>query len=85
MKMTKYQENLLGNPIILDTNNVMVTNHFSKESVELTPEAVTIYDIIKGCELSLMAAYDETIENVFITARDVFRVNWPKEYMQLID
>ena len=36
---------------IMDSENVTVTNPFSGEYYELTPEEVAVYDYLKGCEM----------------------------------
>ena len=36
---------------IYDTENVVVKNVYSGESIELTPEEVAVYDYLKGCEM----------------------------------
>ena len=35
---------------IYDTENVVVKNPYSGDSIELTPEEVAVYDYLKGCE-----------------------------------
>jgi len=56
----------------------IVTNPYSKESVELCPEAVALYDFIRGCEISGHTDW-------FYMGRDVFIRNWPDEYTILLD
>ena len=53
-------------------------NPFSGESIELTPEAVAVYDIIRGCEL--FGDYEGVRKGL-----DWFRQYYPKEYMVLLD
>ena len=36
---------------IYDTENVVVKNPYSGDSIELTPEEVAVYDYLKGCEM----------------------------------
>ena len=36
---------------IYDTENVIVKNPYSGDSIELTPEEVAVYDYLKGCEM----------------------------------
>lgn len=36
---------------IMDSENVTVTNPFSGEHYELTPEEIAVYDYLKGCEM----------------------------------
>ncbi len=87
IKMTKEEVKILdGFKIkILDDAPVIVENPYSKEKVELKPEAVAIYDIIMGCEITLNVFYDKRSEEMFYAAKDVFLRNWPKEYNLLID
>ena len=35
---------------IYDTENVVVKNPYSGDSIQLTPEEVAVYDYLKGCE-----------------------------------
>ena len=63
---------------IVGTENEMVTNPFSGESVELIPEAVAVYDTIMGAQMF----------NDYKTVRkglDWFRQHFPQEYMILLD
>lgn len=63
---------------IVGTENEMVTNPFSGESVELIPEAVAVYDTIMGAQMF----------NDYKTVRkglDWFRKHFPQEYMILLD
>ena len=56
----------------------VVTNPFSGQSTTLEPEAVALYDLIKGAEYI----------GDFKTVRaglTLFSKNWPKEYMILLD
>ena len=53
---------------IYDTENVVVKNVYSGESIELTPEEVAVYDYLKGCEMmrdlkGLRKGIDWFIEN----------------------
>ena len=63
---------------ILDEHNVLVTNPFSGESCELTPEAVAVYDTLKGAEL--FGEYTTVRKGL-----DWFRKYFPKQYMVLLD
>jgi hypothetical protein len=63
---------------ILDKENVAVKNPFSGESVMLTPQAVAVYDVIKGSEH--LGEYDTMDQGL-----DWFREHYPKEYMVLLD
>lgn len=62
----------------IGTKNELVTNPFSGHSVELEPEAVALYDFIKGCEAS--GLNDKLRQGLYI-----FRKKWPNEYMDLLD
>lgn len=64
--------------IFVGTENEIVTNPFSGESVELTPEAVAVYDTIKGCEM--FGDYTGVRKGL-----DWFRKYYPNEYMILLD
>ena len=64
--------------IFVGTENEIVTNPFSGESVELTPEAVAVYDTIRGCEM--FGDYAGVRKGL-----DWFRKYYPSEYMVLLD
>jgi hypothetical protein len=55
-----------------------VNNPFSGASVELAPDAVAVYDVIKGAE------YLEDYERVRV-GLDWFRKYFPEEFMVLLD
>jgi hypothetical protein len=55
-----------------------ITNPFSGEGVMLAPEAVAVYDTIKGCEM--FGDYAGVRKGL-----DWFAQNFPKEYMILLD
>lgn len=77
MKLTK-KEKAFFDQLAIGTEKETVENPYSKEKVELAPEAVAIYDYIKGCEITGNPIYwDEAL--------DIFIKNWPKEYMALLD
>jgi hypothetical protein len=63
---------------ILDKEPVLVSNPFSGESCMLTPEAVAVYDTIKGCEM--VGDYDMMAKGL-----DWFSEHFPTEYMILLD
>ena len=63
---------------ILDKEPVEVANPFSGESVVLPPDAVAVYDWIKGSEL--FKQYDDVQKGL-----DWFRKHEPKAYMVLLD
>jgi hypothetical protein len=63
---------------IVGSENEVITNPFSGESVELIPEAVAVYDTIMGAQMF----------NDYKTVRkglDWFRKHFPQEYMILLD
>jgi hypothetical protein len=64
--------------MVLDKEPVEVKNPFSGETCMLTPEAVAVYDTIKGCEL--FGDYETLRKGL-----DWFAENFPKEYMILLD
>lgn len=63
---------------IYDKEPVLVSNPYTGDSVMLTPEAVAVYDTIKGCEM--FGDYDGLRVGL-----DWFRKHYPKEYMVLLD
>ena len=74
--MTK--NNLPFDCVVMDKEPVEVQNPFSGEKVMLTPEAVAVYDTIKGAE---MLGKTDTLQK----GLDWFSENYPKEYMVLLD
>lgn len=64
--------------MFVGTECEMVVNPFSGESCLLSPEAVAVYDTIRGCEL--FGDYDGVRKGL-----DWFRKNYPTEYMVLLD
>lgn len=63
---------------ILDDAPVEVQNPFSGDSCVLVPEAVAVYDVIKGAEI--FGDYETVRKGI-----SWFRENYPKEYMVLLD
>ena len=63
---------------VIDTEPVEVKNPFSGESCMLTPEAVAVYDTIRGCEL--FGDFKMVRKGL-----DWFRKYFPAEYMILLD
>lgn len=63
---------------ILDKGPVEVTNPISGEKVTLQPEAVAVYDTIKGAEM--LGEYDTVEKGI-----DWFITHYPKEYGVLLD
>jgi len=64
--------------MILDSEPVLIKNPFSGEGVMLVPEAVAVYDSIRGAE---MAGDYKTVRK----GLDWFRKFFPQEYMVLLD
>jgi hypothetical protein len=64
--------------ITVGTEAEMITNPFSGESCLLSPEAVAVYDTIRGCEL--FGDYAGVRKGL-----DWFRKYYPAEYMVLLD
>jgi len=64
--------------VILDKEPVEVKNPYTGEAVTLKPDAVAVYDMIKGSELF------EDYDNVRV-GLDWFKVNEPDAYMVLLD
>ena len=64
--------------ITVGTEAEMITNPFSGESCLLSPEAVAVYDTIRGCEL--FGDYVGVRKGL-----DWFRKYYPTEYMVLLD
>jgi len=64
--------------MILDSEPVLIKNPFSGESVTLVPEAVAVYDSIRGAEM--IGDYKTVRKGL-----DWFRKFFPQEYMVLLD
>ena len=64
--------------MILDTEPVEVQNPFSGETCVLTPEAVAVYDTIKGAEI--FGQYQTVRKGL-----EWFRKYFPAEYYVLLD
>jgi hypothetical protein len=64
----------------------LVTNMFSGAECELTPEALAMYDFIKGSEVLIAAGMNSAnlVKN-FNEALMCFRETWPEEYFILLD
>ena len=64
-----------------------LTNPFSGEKIEVQPDAVAVYDCIKGAEL-LAQGIDDGGHPLWVKVReglDWFRKHYSKEYMVLLD
>ena len=77
IKLAKRDQALIDS-LKVGSKSEVVTNPFSGNSAELNPEAVALYDFIKGCEAS--GLYDNLRQGLYI-----FRKKWPNEYMTLLD
>jgi hypothetical protein len=64
--------------IFVGTESELITNPFSGESVMLAPEAVAVYDTIKGCEM--FGDYDGVRKGL-----NWFMNNNAEAYMVLLD
>jgi len=64
--------------MILDSEPVLIKNPFSGEGVMLVPEAVAVYDSIRGAEM--IGDYKTVRKGL-----DWFRKFFPQEYMVLLD
>ena len=65
----------------------VIQNPFSGEKIELQPDAVAVYDSIKGAEY-LAQGIDDGGHPLWVKVReglDWFRKHYPKEYMVLLD
>ena len=72
---------------IVDVKPVEVKNPFSGEKIELQPDAVAVYDSIKGAEY-LAQGIDDGGHPLWKQVRaglDWFRKHYAKEYMVLLD
>ena len=64
--------------IFVGESDEFITNPFSGEGCMLKPEAVAVYDTIKGCEI--FGDYAGVRKGL-----DWFSKNFPKEYFILLD
>ena len=64
--------------ITVGTQPETITNPFSGESCVLSPEAVAVYDTLRGCEM--FGDYNGLRKGL-----DWFRKYYPQEYMILLD
>lgn len=62
----------------VDDKPEVVTNSFSGQSIELEPDAVALYDFIKGAEM--LEDYGNMQDAI-----QYFASRWPKAYMVLLD
>ena len=76
--------------MIIDRQPQSVSNPFSGERCELTQVAVAVYDMIKGCELTLDSGeYHgkgyQYWQDMFYDGIHWFQKHYSKEYMALLD
>ena len=64
--------------VIMDKESKEIANPFTGQKALLTPEAIAVYDTIKGAEM--LGKYDTMEKGI-----DWFRANYPKEYFILLD
>ena len=64
--------------MFVGTESELITNPFSGESILLKPEAVAVYDTLRGCEM--LSDYKGLRKGL-----DWFRQHFPAEYMILLD
>ena len=64
--------------VIMDKESKEIANPYTGQKVLLTPEAIVVYDTIKGAE---MLGQYETMEKGIAW----FQANYPKEYFVLLD
>jgi len=76
--MKKTERKLPFGCVILDDSPVSIKNPYSGESVMLEPDAVAVYDTIKGAELV-------GNHKVVRQGLDWFRKHFPSEYYVLLD
>ena len=72
--------------VVLDAPET-IKNPYTGEAVELQPDAVAVYDCIKGAEL-MAQGIDDGGHPLWQTVRsglDWFREHYAKEYMVLLD
>lgn len=75
--LTDEERNEIRDLVVFDKPET-VANPFTGESVELRPEAVAVYDWIKGAEM--LCDY-----NSVEIGLGIFMRNWPEAYMALLD
>ena len=64
--------------VIMDKESKEIANPYTGQKALLTPEAIAVYDTIKGAE---MLGQYETMEKGIAW----FQANYPKEYFVLLD
>lgn len=79
------EEKAFFDELWIGTEKEVVENPYTKVQHELEPEAVALYDFIKGQEISLNQKYSEKGQDMFVFALGLFAKLWPTEYMDLLD
>ena len=80
-----------GHPLPFDCvvleNPEVIANPYSGEKIKLQPDAVAVYDSIKGAELMAQGIDDggHPLWKQVRAGLDWFRKHYPKEYMVLLD
>jgi len=77
MQITEEEKKLIDG-LQVGTESEVVKNPYSGDSIELCPEAVALYDLVKGAEM--LGDY-RTVE----AGLGIFGRNWPDAYMVLLD
>ena len=85
-------------PVDLDMyvsdDEYVVANRFTGQSVQLTPTATAVYDVLMGAEQMAssmhkdgeqMSEQEDMLWNIVRKGLDWFREHYPKEYMILLD
>lgn len=86
--MNKEEQELLDSLFISDEKETVI-NPYSGKSVELEPQAVALYDYIKGCE-ALIHSGTKELNGKNLSAQmgiglGIFMAKWPSEYFDLLD
>ena len=73
-----------------DSGRIMVTNPFSKETVQLPRDAVAVYNVVMGSQLMMeltpdLPERDAELSQYINDGREWFIEHFPKEYMILLD
>lgn len=77
IKLSKKDQALMDG-LKIGTENETIINPFSGDTCELVPEAVALYDFIKGSEA--MGLHKKMAQGL-----SIFRRKWSSEYMTLLD
>ena len=64
--------------MLIGSESEVVSNPLSGKSTTLTPEAVAVYDVLRGAQM--MSMYSDVRKGL-----DWFRQYYPAEYMVLLD